>query len=419
MIVELRGARSEKEKALGARRWALVADAARRPSLTSASRLAPRAFRSAITLMEVLISMFVLLFGLMGVAAIFPVGNYYVVEGEKYDQGSILAQNAFEELQARGMLRPEAWLYSSDELGPLQVIDPNTGQFSVAAADGPGHAFVIDPIGAPNSPEVHFPFAAHEPPVPNNNPWLPLIPGDVWPVRRLTLPIPDPNNPGGYQPMTTPVAEVIFRLRDDLAVSLPERDDAPGIQRWNVDGAGNLLTRQYQGNFSWLATIVPQTTEALLGLQPAVRKGHLYDVSVVVFYKRDTTPSAESERLIQAEMLSNGEIAIYATGSNAIPIVDSAVKEIKAGDWIAVMGVNQTTGLFMLKWYRLLSLDDETNTVDLSSSTEQGRHAMLTGPDWPLQAGSGRNLRAAILPGVASVVTRAMTLEKESLWSGN
>jgi hypothetical protein len=44
---------------------------------------------------------------------------------------------------------------------------------------------------------------------------------------------------------------------------------------------------------------------------------------------------------------------------------------------------------------------------------------MLTGPDWPLQAGSGRNLRAAILPGVASVVTRAMTLEKESLWSGN
>ena len=35
----------------------------------------PNALRHGISLMEVLISMFVLLFGLMGVAAIFPVGN--------------------------------------------------------------------------------------------------------------------------------------------------------------------------------------------------------------------------------------------------------------------------------------------------------------------------------------------------------
>ena len=47
--------------------------------------------RNGISLMEVLISMFVMLFGLMGVAAIFPVGNYYVVEGEKHDLGSLLA----------------------------------------------------------------------------------------------------------------------------------------------------------------------------------------------------------------------------------------------------------------------------------------------------------------------------------------
>jgi hypothetical protein len=47
------------------------------------------------------------------------------------------------------------------------------------------------------------------------------------------------------------------------------------------------------------------------------------------------------------------------------------------------------------------------------------RRAMLTGPDWPLERGSGLNLRAAILPGVASVVTRAMTLERDSIWNGN
>jgi len=59
--------------------------------------------RRGISLVEILVSIFVLLFGLMGVAAIFPVGNHYVVEGEKFDLGSSLARNAFEEIKARGI----------------------------------------------------------------------------------------------------------------------------------------------------------------------------------------------------------------------------------------------------------------------------------------------------------------------------
>ena len=38
--------------------------------------------RSGISLIEILVSIFVLLFGLMGVAAIFPVGNHYVIEAK-------------------------------------------------------------------------------------------------------------------------------------------------------------------------------------------------------------------------------------------------------------------------------------------------------------------------------------------------
>ena len=83
------------------------------PSIDSASTIveAPtdgiheqlaRASRTGISLIEILISMFVLLFGLMGVAAIFPVGSHYTVEGEKFDFGSNLARNAFEELRTRG-----------------------------------------------------------------------------------------------------------------------------------------------------------------------------------------------------------------------------------------------------------------------------------------------------------------------------
>ena len=53
------------------------------------------------------------------------------------------------------------------------------------------------------------------------------------------------------------------------------------------------------------------------------------------------------------------------------------------------------------------------------SSTAYLRRAMLTGPDWHALPGTNfvGNLRVAILPGVASVVTREMVLEKKSLWN--
>ena len=44
----------------------------------------------------------VLLFGLMGVAAIFPVGNHYAGRGEQFDRGSALAEAAFESAWERG-----------------------------------------------------------------------------------------------------------------------------------------------------------------------------------------------------------------------------------------------------------------------------------------------------------------------------
>mgnify|MGYP001411790992 CR=1 FL=1 len=60
----------------------------------------PRKSLAGISLIEILISMFVLLFGLLGVASIFPVGSHYMNEGEKFDLSSALAQNAFEEMGA-------------------------------------------------------------------------------------------------------------------------------------------------------------------------------------------------------------------------------------------------------------------------------------------------------------------------------
>jgi hypothetical protein len=400
--------------------------------------------------------MFVLLFGLMGVAAIFPVGNHYAGKGEQFDRGSALAEAAFADLKARGMLRPEYWYYATEPNGfstganyfnfIQNSLDPKPGEFTVPLSatlndPHPGYTFVIDPMGAAagraQTPEL---FPNHSFPGYDANAagadvtkpaaWTTLY-GSEWPIRRLTL-LQAPN-----QFMSVPVAETIFRLRDDVTNELPAENDRPGIQRWTaVDSTGGtpnntpkdpsddtLLARSYTGNYSWLATVVPTSNDSLLALQPINSRfgSDLYEVSVAVFNKREVLPSAESERTISAQMLQGGELLIYDAN---VENVDAAAEGIRPGNWIAVAGVHPTTGAFVMKWYRILSLDDETqedqpiynNSGNLTGNYSV-RRAMLDGPDWPLAELGTSGVRADItpqailLPGVISVATQMLPME--------
>lgn len=415
----------------------------------------PASRRLGISLLEVLISMFVLLFGLLGVASMFPVGNHYAARGETYDRIASAAPAAFAELKTRGILRPANWLYSPPPNYALSeaglttnsnrfypVMNPGTQAFTfpfAAPADfHPGHAFMIDPLGAAEAAAAtdqvahFFPYAVYsdqyssaQAAQPNTqNPWSRnVLPGEQWPIRRLSL---AQLNPGGnqWQIMSKDVAETIVRLRDDLADTLPEDGDKPGQALWKVDNNGNPLSRQYDGAYSWLATVVPTAVDGLAALQP----GHIdygsvfYDVSIAMFYRRDEAPSAESERSINAEMFLGGELAIYANANAAgVEAVNNALKDIRTGQWIAVCGVDQTTGQFILKWYRTLSIQDEISNPSIDTITlannnvVTGRMLMLDGPDWPL--GSMQNLRAILMPGCVGVATRPMKMETDSLWS--
>jgi hypothetical protein len=411
------------------------------------------AVRQGISLIEVLISMFVLLFGLMGAASLFPVGSFYAQKGEQYDLGSGVAQAAFDQIKARGMLRPEEWVYAAmppngtvtgfeqflQPSGYFNALPPSSGSL-ILRKDPQGHAFVIDPIGAFPAPVNADIFPYHDAGSAQTvllNPWSNLpspklgISGERWPIRRLTLMSPDPVNPPARIRMPANVAETIFRLRDELSVEQPEEDDHPATQLWEVADLNSTptpdnptddtrLIRQYQGNYTWIATIVPKTAAALAALQPADPGYGSYEceVSVVVFRSRDVIPSAESERLVNAVLNLGGEIEMYIPGGDEDDL-DTAFKGIRLGNWIAVMGVHQVTGTFMLKWYRLLGLDRESEINNLPGVTngETIRRAMLDGPDWPFgDLSQVTELKVALLPGVIGVVTRPMTMERDSLW---
>ena len=399
--------------------------------------------RRGISLLEVLISMFVLMIGLMGVASLFPVGGFYAARSERFDRGTVMAEQAIDELKTRGMLRPEVWAIAGSGAPFMEDtaslpwlphlvhpgIEPEAGLFNLDNNNFPvtavGRAFVLDPMGAAAALEAGltdayvFPYwnvSAAAVNVGMPRPWRSgrlAYPEQVWPIRRVTI-----NDALGA--MTTATAEKLFRLTDELAASQPEKDDFPAMQLWEVDNAGNPLARSWRGNYSWLATIVPTSTDGIIGMQPALPGygSFFYEVSVAVVERRvatiDPALGAENpERVMEAALNLGNELVLFHGDPK---MVDAAVEDVRPGDWIALAGVNQTSGDFLLKWYRILSLDDETD----DTVSPAIRRAMLDGPDWP---GLGPNfnsipdLRAIILPRVVTVATQALQLEGPSAWS--
>ena len=89
--------------------------------------LHPSSLRSGITLLEVLISVFVLSVGLMGMAALLPVGRYAIVETGKADRAGACGRAALHQIKVCRMLDPVNW--------------------SNQAAGNSGGSFAVDPLG--------------------------------------------------------------------------------------------------------------------------------------------------------------------------------------------------------------------------------------------------------------------------------
>ena len=290
--------------------------------------------RLGISLTEVLIAMGLLTLGLLGVAAIFPVGGYYMQKATIADNGSAIAQAVMNDIVARGMLNPRTWrvmtpfpdarglpsdvLFPSDTpndrgkftrpLGPTlgeAIFQPAAMSDRTRIVQQFGSAFVIDPVGVAvmafpgnmtptwNTIASAFPATAHDMlgPFSRTGP----IGGRgvlVWPVRRVTF-----QHPNSRYQMDEVAANHYFRGSDDLNTELPDRDDRPAAQNWDVDKNGKPLARQWTGDYSWIVTVVPTSIAALegIGRNP---EGFAYDVSVVVFHKRvlpdDAQPRAAS-----------------------------------------------------------------------------------------------------------------------------
>lgn len=182
--------------------------------------------RRGITLLEVLVSLGILSIGLACVVALLPAGASEAKKAMDDDRRAAVAAAATADAITRGILNPATW---------SQVI-PNR------------YAIIVDPLGGNG--------------LANTSPGTGLT--------AVTI---------GTFGAGTAAADEVFRSQDDPVYEAEQSNDEPPVPRFDTS-AGK---RASKGNFSWLATLVPATNDAL---------PQFFRLSVIVCNRRGTGVAA-------------------------------------------------------------------------------------------------------------------------------
>lgn len=387
-------------------------------------RVGPAA-RYGFNLLEVLIAMFVLTIGMLGVAAAVSMGNFLAVRTLIADRTAAVGRNALAEVRTREMLNPRTW--TAPDGTPLLPIN------NLNAALPAGEAFCIDPLyiawtlqASGLQPHLdRFPF---------------YDPTATLTMSRVSLNWAPPNSADYFGRLLRAEDDLLFenavlsrprmlfRSAGVNAVPLPS-------MAWESPPAP-LIRADFQGMYSWMVTVVPAAA-------PGVPAGNQkYAVSVVVFRNRDMTwrddPTAEApaERVATVNFLGQGigggDVRL---SFNPQPGQDGfAALDVAEGRWLLLGGIlpsNPPRKVFV--WYRVLSAGEIYGPATHphpfgGDSARYYRELTLAGPDWNLNwnaasgidsDGDGISLeaQAVILPNVYGVYTETVEPDRLAPWS--
>jgi hypothetical protein len=298
-----------------------------------------------------LFSIFVIMVGLLGVAAVLPLAGYQMSHIATTDSAAVCARAAMRDLSGRSMLvaaQPASdnpaqliynWSYYNSTGGAWAWYKPPVGTMGGTAPDKgvSNPTFVLDPLGVAqyslggNTPPA-FPYSAAADSTSTQTP-------PVWPARLLQgtksvqmlrvslcrgssmvsgwsgLPLYKAGSPT-YTAIPQAIADRLFTLADDVNVPPPtdptERPrqivylsgqggaalplvPAAGNQAGGLASGTNPLQAIDNGNYSWMAMVTFSPDEAQLSWNwptpPAPLPWKNFTVDVVVFYKRQFEPN--------------------------------------------------------------------------------------------------------------------------------
>lgn len=281
--------------------------------------------RAGITLLEVLISIGILSIGLASVLALLPAGGSQSRKAMVDDRRSTMGGNALADFQARGLLNPATWTGAS---APPVMIDPLGKAYGVQAV--PAGMTLVD-------------------------------------VQSLT---------------GTSLADYAFRAADDLVFDIPENEDLAPVPA--MQGNARRLT---EGNFSWLATLVPVSGT----------NSPFHRLSIVEFYRRslDTAQNASTLQLSGSFSGPSGSVV----GSPTLTIDKDTFKSFFPTGGVVLV----TTDTASFQWQRIL----------MAAPTYESDETTLTAIDFTFnQDVSGTTGTIFAYAGAVGVAEKVVRLEE-------
>ena len=378
--------------------------------------------RPGLSLLEVLVALFILSFGLLGVAMLLPAGTVTLRETAKLDRGAALGRAAMREVKVRQYADP--WWYRGpgdvdfDRDVPRWIRPLDGGQW---APFGHLTQFPEDSVTRPVLIDPLY-VARH---TGSSDLWrFPLVGQHTMPRATINL----RQSPGPPYPMRYGVAERFFMCQDDLefdtgrSVLGETRDERPWGLYLFAAGFGSAfdpanagqdaLRREVEGNYSWMFMLQPRQD----GYGETAGQ---YNLSAIVFYKRDLlAPEDVPERPVQTVFLSDGygggDVVLAAPPALGTNDREDAAAHLalRRNEWMMVYQADGNN-IVRASWYRVINIEPDPvyDTVPGIDEVRWHRYATLAGPDWPSPAVAG----GVLMRGVAGVYSKVIEVEKQRL----
>jgi hypothetical protein len=330
-------------------------------------------WRRGISLLEVLISIFVLAIGLLGVAAIIPLGQISLWETAKADRAGACGRAALRNAEVLKLLDYRYWYWQNGVWGINPDGSSISDDYPTVSASYDARPFVIDPLGYSKGLNLYF--------------------GGALPRRTLrTLPFG-----------STLINENTFFWPDDLLFETPK----------DVNTRPSLIAGgTSEGNYSCFYSVMPAGTELSM---PVGRRRH-FTVLVVVCYKRNfevydpsqplsATNNLEGEHTAAINSNSGTPQGFPGMGLGGGTVVLNNQVNVKENQWVMLYHLDSTPQLNRCHWYRVVGV----GKTDLSGTTYPT--LSLVGPDWD----PSLSATLVVVPGVIGVYTTTMELDNDLL----
>jgi len=402
---------------------------------------------AGLTLIEILMTIFVLAIGLLGVAALMPVGSYQMQRGQIAQRVSEIGPSALDLVEASNMHSPSRWGLVTTPPSPrfddvkehpsigsgewvrkayrqgssyddapsslenkylLEVVRSDNasqlGKFHTPT--GGGSSVIIS--GGSLSTDAVFVFRRCEP--------FAIDPLYMYQVgmNPFVSALNDPYGTGDAMPRITvsgvtsqAAAEAIFQNEEDLIVVEDEDSGFPSGRAVWQDGGTSIIKAKSEGNYSWLATFSPG--EMASGSDPKQ-----WTVSVAVFFKRPLGLGTDSQWTVPFSTSggNNGYTTVTLDGSTPALLYEdndaSGDFSREGGDQMRIKRRQWGLVTFLdgserrARWYRLGAVGKPDASGNLK--------VRLIGPDLPLLAAG--QAKITFLEGLEGVFTRAMRAEE-------